>query len=245
MNTEKAMDMRISGSGKIPAGEYGKISISGSGQLVGHVRCASFSASGSGKGASIECGESLKVSGSVSFEEDIKAGQIGVSGAFHCGGDVKVQEGFSCSGSAKCKKNVACNNLSVSGALHVGGDIEAEQVNVNGNICCGGLLNGESVRIKYHKHMNIGSIGGSKIVIFPEEKKSFFNRLPLFSSLVAGDAEVTSSIEGDEIALEGVTCPRVTGRVVAIGANCSIELVQYSETVEISPDAKVGRTEKI
>jgi hypothetical protein len=33
--------------------------------------------------------------------------------------------------------------------------------------------------------------------------------------------------------------------VVAIGAGCVIELVQYSEQVEISPEAKVGRTERI
>ena len=52
-------------------------------------------------------------------------------------------------------------------------------------------------------------------------------------------------VDGDEIALEGVVAPRVSGRVVAIGADCEIELVQYSEQVEISPEAKVGRTERI
>ena len=54
-----------------------------------------------------------------------------------------------------------------------------------------------------------------------------------------------NSVEGDDIALEGVTAPRVSGRVVAIGEGCEIDLVQYSEQVEISPEAKVGRTEKI
>jgi hypothetical protein len=56
---------------------------------------------------------------------------------------------------------------------------------------------------------------------------------------------VSGSVEGDDIALEGVTCPRVTGRIVAIGAGCHVDLVQYSEKIEVSPDAKVGRTEQI
>ena len=72
--------------------------------------------------------------------------------------------------------------------------------------------------------------------------------MPLFSLLVGaahGSVSVSGSVEGDDIALEGVTCPRVTGRVVAIGAGCHVDLVQYSEKIEVSPDAKVGRTEQI
>lgn len=34
-------------------------------------------------------------------------------------------------------------------------------------------------------------------------------------------------------------------RVVAIGADCEIDLVQYTEEIEIRPDAKVGKIEKI
>ena len=70
----------------------------------------------------------------------------------------------------------------------------------------------------------------------------------MFSSLAKaadGIVRVKNSVEGDDIALEGVTAPRVSGRVVAIGEGCEIDLVQYSEQVEISPEAKVGRTEKI
>ena len=54
-----------------------------------------------------------------------------------------------------------------------------------------------------------------------------------------------NAIEADTIALENVKTPRVSGRIVAIGEDCEIDLVQYSEEIEISPKAKVGRTEKI
>ena len=51
--------------------------------------------------------------------------------------------------------------------------------------------------------------------------------------------------EGDDVLLSYVTCPRVSGTRVVIGKGCEIDLVQYSETVEISPGAKVRKIEKI
>ncbi len=242
------MDMRISGSGKVPAGEYNKVSISGSGALVGRVRCVAFSSSGASHGDSIECSDTFKVSGASSFSGDVKANYVGVSGSFSCGGDLVVEDKLSIAGSAKCKGNVKGNQLSIAGALKVGGDVEGEKVRIDGILDCAGLLNAEDIEIKFERGMEIGSIGGSKIVIFPQKPLKAVSKLPLFSALVkhaSKGVSVMNSIEGDEIALEGVTCPRVTGRVVAIEQGCNIDLIQYSENVEISPNAKVGRTEKI
>ena len=43
------MDMRISGSSTMPGGEYGKVSISGSGKVQGNLKCESLSCSGAGR----------------------------------------------------------------------------------------------------------------------------------------------------------------------------------------------------
>lgn len=242
------MNMHISGSGNIPAGEYEKISISGSGKLHGLVRCGSFSTSGSSSGEDIECAENFKVSGSSSFSGNVNAGYIGVSGSFSCGGEMLSKGKISCSGGAKCGKSIKCEELKVSGSIKAGGDVEAESIKIDGVINCAGLLNAEDIEIKFDRGMNIGSIGGSKIVIIREQRRRFGERLQLFSSLVKkanGNVCVEGPIEGDDIALEAVTCPRVTGRIVAIGEGCEINLVQYSDQVEISPKAKVGKTEKI
>lgn len=228
MNGE--MNMKMAGSGTIPAGEYNEVSVSGSSRLHGTVRCVSFSSSGSVKGENIECLDDFKVSGSASFSGNVKSKRIGVSG------------------SVKCGESVKCEELSVSGSMRVGGDVEAETVEIHGCINCEGLLNAEDVEIKFDTGMHIGSIGGSKIVIFSKNPVKPIKRLSLFASLCKSriaTVAVSSSVEGDEIALEYVTCPRVTGRVVAIGCGCDIELVQYSEIIEIHPDAKVGKTEKI
>jgi hypothetical protein len=74
--------------------------------------------------------------------------------------------------------------------------------------------------------------------------------MPLLSKLIGMGADgavtyISESIEGDVIALENVKAPLVIGRIVAIGAGCEIGLVQYSEAIEIDPDAKVEKQEKI
>ena len=89
--------------------------------------------------------------------------------------------------------------------------------------------------IYYSDAMDIGSIGGSKILIESERERNKKRH----------SVNVKSSIEGDEIEIEGVDTPRVSGKTVKIGDYCNIELVQYSDTFEASPKAKIGTVEKI
>jgi len=245
------MDLNISGSGQITPGEYEAIRVSGSAQLADAVRCKKLMVAGSANGYNLDCENEIHVSGSCFFSGNVTAGDVGISGGFSVDGDVEVTEKLAISGGMRCKGDVRCKQFHVSGSCKVAGDVEAELAKIRGALDCEGLLNAEEVEVEFDRDMELGSIGGSKIVIYKrhgDEKKKRI-RLPLFSSLLkkttTGQVCVKNSIEGDEIALEGVVTPRVSGRVVAIGADCEIELVQYSEQVEVSPEAKVGRTERI
>lgn len=245
------MDLNISGSGQITPGEYSTIRISGSGHLGDAVRCENLYVSGSANGSNLVCEKDFHISGSCGFSGKVTAGNVAISGGSSFKGDVEASERIAISGGASFGGDVKCKQLQISGKCKVSGDVETELAKVRGALDCEGLLNAEEVDIEFEKSMEVGSIGGSKIVIYKrhgEEKKKRV-RLPLFASLIkkttVGQVCVKNSIEGDEIALEGVVTPRVSGRVVAIGADCEIELVQYSEQVEISPEAKVGRTERI
>ena len=165
------MVMNISGSGKIPAGEYEKISVSGSGRLYGHVRSVYLKSSGSLTGESLECIEGITLSGSSAFSGEVKAETIWISGSFSCDENVTADGNFICSGSAKCKKNLKTNKLKLSGSLDVGEDIEAENVKAEGTLFCAGLLNAETIEIKFDKGMIIGSIGGSNISIIRNKRR--------------------------------------------------------------------------
>lgn len=245
--------MHISGSGHIPAGEYNeKISVSGSGKLDGNVRCTAFSGSGSARCAgSLECTEDVRVSGSAHVDGNVTANALSVSGAAHIGGDLTVKDSAKIAGATSVGGAVKASVLHCAGVLRAEKGIEAEEFRSAGAIHCGGLLNAETVDISMdgHAHSTVGSIGGGEIRVYLKKNgKSKKHRLPLLSRLLGGsDADLTVNelIEGDVIALEYVKVPTVVGRVVAIGAGCTVELVQYSEELEVDPDAKVERYEKI
>ncbi|MBR7101223.1 MAG: hypothetical protein IKC74_02945 [Clostridia bacterium] len=83
--------------------------------------------------------------------------------------------------------------------------------------------------------MNIGSIEGDKILIKRKRISIFLNR----------GVKISSLIKGEKVELEHVNCPLVIGKNVKIGKGCIIDLVQYSDTIEISHGARVERTEKL
>lgn len=244
------MDMKISGSGTVAAGEYDHIRISGSAKLGGSIRCQSFHCSGSAHcEGGIEAVKEIKVSGSAHFDQTVSAEEISVSGSAKIDEKCTAKGTLRISGSLRCDGEIKGNSVTVSGAARAA-SIEAEDVFVGGMITCEGLLNAENIEIKMSgAHSEIGSIGGSKIRIYPERHQKKITRLPLLSKMLGSgrrnDLSVKDSIEGDEIALEMVTAQTVVGRIVAIGEGCHIELVQYSEAIEISPDATVERQERV
>ena len=241
------MDMHISGSGKIPAGEYESISISGSGRLYGLVRCTSLGISGSAHGESVACSGNIRISGSGHFDRDVQANCLTVSGSANVGGDIIAAQEVRLAGGVQCSGSIKTGTLNAAGGLSVGSDMEAETAHVHGAVSCQGLLNAETVEIEMEGQSKIGSIGGSKILIYPKNSNPKKQRLSLFAKLSGKhrEARVEQSIEGDEIALINVICPRVSGRIVAVGEGCEIELLQYSEKYEIHEKAKVGKIEKI
>lgn len=244
--------MNISGSGRIAAGEYNeKISVSGSGRLNGNIRCIALSCSGSVKGdGSVDCAEDVRVSGSCHIEQDIKAKNISVSGALKMGGDAYAVETIRMSGAVKCEGSIKCTTLSCSGCVNVNKEIAAEEIRISGWVKCDGLMNAEKICIDMSGSNNtseVGSIGCSEIKVYNSNGGRKFGRVPIVKWFVkgSGDLKVAEAIEGDVVDIEYVTAPRVVGRIVTVGVGCEIELLQYSESVEIHPKAKVGKCEKI
>ena len=207
------MDMKVSGSGVLPGGEYESVKLSGAVKLAGDVTCTSFSSSGALQGQGINCLGKISISGSSKLG-DLSAEELAVSGAFACG-------------------TVKCTELSVKGAVSVAGDITAtESAVLQGAVSCKGLLSAERISIVFDSSTELVNIKGFSVSMAKESR-------------LAKNARVTNGVDADEISLTHVSCPRVSGKRVTIGKGCKIDLVEYSETVDISPDAEVVKTEKI
>lgn len=158
------MDMRISGSSTMPGGEYGKVSISGSGKVQGNLKCESLSCSGAGKvkgdmvAQNVSCSGSVKVEGSMDCRE-----KLSTSGSFQCTGPVEAQElkcsgsfqamgkvtggEFRISGAMRAEAGVHCREFRSSGSTRIQGDLEAEHVRLKGITEISGLLNAETIEI--------------------------------------------------------------------------------------------------
>jgi len=240
------IDMKISGNSTLPAGEYNEVKISGSGKLAGTVRCNEFSCSGAAKGqGDILCKGEVKTSGALKAEGSVSGSSIKVSGAMSV--DSASAEGdFKVSGALDAK-DVRAKELKISGVVKCG-TIEAERAKISGIVECGGLLNADTIEIDLGSaRSRVGAMGGSRVVVLAD-KGHRVHVLPIFSSIAGGrrgTLEVDDAIEADDIAIENVIAKRVTGRVVAVGAGCEIELVQYTGSCEIHPDARVGTAEQI
>lgn len=243
------IDMKISGSSTMPGGEYGKVSISGSGKIQGNLKCESLSCSGSGKvkgdvvaqnvscsgsakiEGSADCREKLSTSGSFQCNGTVKAQELKCSGSFHAQGKVTGGE-FRVSGVMEAEAGVHCREFRSSGSTCIRGDLEAEYVRLRGVTEISGLLNAETVEISAGAASKVGDIGGGTITVRREE-----NTWRIFGFSIGRSSNLeTNSIEGDRVELEYTTAKVVRGKQVIIGEGCKIDRVEYTETFQAQPD---------
>lgn len=242
--------MNFAGAGSLPGGVYDDlISISGSGKITGSASCKAFHCSGAGAvDGDLVCQEEYRCSGAGKVHGSLQAKTMHVSGSCKCDGTVTVIETLQASGAFHAGTTSA-GEFHGSGATTIDGDLSAETIRISGAIHCTGLLNGDSVDIRFGGNSQADNIGGSNIRIAPGESR--VNGISGFFRRMFGAEErtltfdVAGSVEGDEIYLEHVSAASVSGRVVTIGPGCNIGKLFYIESAEVSPDASVGYTEQL
>ena len=129
----------------------------------------------------------------------------------------------------------------------------AGPIGAGGKLQCTGLLNAETVAITLglEKH-NVNAIGGGSVKVEERPEGGMFG---IFGSPApfafpwgkppTGCLTVSESIEADQVDVVNTVCPMVSGRKVKIGRGCKIDLVRYSESIEVDPDAQVGKQENV
>lgn len=253
-----AQNYSIAGVGTLAAGEYDKISISGSGTIMGDVVCTGMHTAGSsGAKGKIDCKGAMHTSGSFHGEEDVTAEEVHTSGSSHFGANLTVSGLLRTSGSTHVCGNLEVKDASTSGSLHVEGTLTAEKIETSGKLevgkdCSaeefissgrleiGGLLNAETVRIELNSasDSHVDEIGGEKITITWKPISGFLSRL--FGGGRCGMLE-TNAIEGDEVHLEQVRAKVVRGRNVTIGSGSYVKLVEYTGTLQAADGATIEK----
>ncbi len=237
------MDLKVSGSSRIPGGEYGDVSVSGSLIITGGLKCENLHCSGSTRIAdALDCTEELHSSGSLDIGTDVSMAEGKFSGSFSCGGDLSCTEELGVSGMCSVGGRAQVGEVHISGALDVGEslkahsvhcsgklnvseDVEAEEFVSSGLINIEGLLNSEEVTIELGSSCCVGDMGGGSITVKKRWRGLGFgtNRPRL----------VVETVEGDEIHLEATHAETVRGKKVYIGKDCQIGCVEYSEKLTV------------
>lgn len=253
-------DAVISGSGTIGAGNYNDVRISGSGRILGDITGVQVKVSGSAKfNGKVECegfhcsgstkclndveAKKLTVSGSMNVEGRVTGGDVTISGSFKTNNDLNVKS-LNISGSMKTAGMVKSEVITVYGSLSTEKGSECEVFTAKGHLSMNGLLNAENVKITHGGFSYVPEIGGETIEISRFDNRNFFTRL--LSKLFTARSNFKSElIEGSAIKLDYTNASVVRGDAVTIGPKCNINLVEYTEDIQVHPTAKVKEVKKI
>lgn len=244
-------NLSFAGAGTITSGEYGRVSVSGSGKINGDISCESFSASGScGGTGNIKCDGDFKCSGAMHLTgEVICGGEFKVSGSSSFDGDIEAHV-IRIAGAVK-GRNFRADIIKLAGAIGANGDVEAEEAHISGGGDISGLLNAEKIDIRFNGNSNrlkVGSIGGSEITVDHDSSVNSEIRIfgiPIYSKRSSGGKLIAGTIEGDSITLNVTEADVVRGKNIIIGKGCKINRVEYSESYECDESSEVNEAVKI
>lgn len=215
-------DFKIAGSGCMVSGEYGKVSISGSGKISGNISCESIHISGSAKSeGNVDCKAEARISGSFKCK-DLSCTELKVAGSAKFG-------------------ELKCGTVKISGSVSAD-SIEADTVSTSGKIEVKGLLNAESITIS--GGAKIGSIGCTELKVNSDchTVKIFWGLIEVHKS--EDEGLKTELIEGDKIDICYTQADIVRGADIIIGKGCRIHRVEYTGTCTVDSEATVDELEK-
>jgi len=228
----------IAGAGKVAGGEYHTVKISGSGRVEGDLVAEELRIAGAGK---VEGGAKVKelvVSGTARFEGPVEADALQIAGACKIEAELSAKEAR-VAGALKVEGGVKAHYFKASGGLKVEGNLEADLVSLAGKVTITGLLAADRVEMRLEDASFVQEIGGERIEIRRRARgKGLLEELGLHFFRRPGTLQATS-IEGDEVYLEGTQAKLVRGKEVHIGPGCRIERVEYEESLRVHPESRV------
>lgn len=227
----------ILGKGDISGGTYETVKFLGKGRVAGNVTAKKLTFQGSGTIAGDSAVDVIEGTGSGVFEGTVEADAFSFSGKASVGGDLRAR------------------TVQWVGTYEVDRDVVGEEFRVKGGFDVGGRLQAERITIELADDAKADSIAGTSVAVrvATDEKDT---KISLGQGGVLKAVSITSggrtrevrlevgSVEADTVSLEATTAAKVSGRNVTIGSGCEIGTVEYTGSLEVADDARVGETVK-
>jgi len=244
---EGLKNLKLSGSARVSGGNYDEVRVSGSAHIDGDVTCNSMKLSGSAHlNGAIKAGE-CKISGSAHINGALDTRRVNISGSCDTGADLTAEEEIAISGGVKIGGGMKAKAIKLSGGIKVGAGIECEEMEVSGAFTVKGLINAGKLTVKLAGKSSADEIGGEEIIVTRGNGVQPFNVFGVDIAALAGfrGTLTVNAVEGSYVRLENTAAKAVRGETVEIGAGCEIERVEYSGSLTVDENAKVGDRVKI
>jgi cytoskeletal protein CcmA (bactofilin family) len=238
METKKRGDLLINGFGSSNGGSFHAVTINGKGTVTGDVECAELDFNGSGSITGDIVVNHARINGHGKINGNMESQVLSVEGEAGVTGNLRVKK-LKVSGKVKVGGKIKGEEIKIKGRLTVGEDCEAEMFKAESQFTIGGLLNADLIDITLFADCHAKEIGGQTILI--KQKNSL---LGFFKPFVRTQLS-TECIEGDKIEIENTKAGMVRGNQVVIGANCEIEVVEYSGEFTMDKNSIVKDIRKI
>ncbi len=256
----------VAGSGRIEGDvDANLIKTAGSCRIEGDVKAKELKTAGSCRVSGDVRAERMKTAGSCAIEGDVHADEVKIAGTQTIEGSLKAKE-ITSAGSLKVAEDVEAEKFLSRGGFEIGGLLSAEEIKIElggGKVTeiggtrievrrRGGAFWGWRRAPRVHIHLERGPEGLSETLesIFEElghigeEVERAVGLGQAFGWSRGSGYLEADTIEGDEIFLENTRARVVRGKKVQIGEGCEIELIEYSESLEIAPGAQVKEQKK-
>ncbi|AST91564.1 MULTISPECIES: polymer-forming cytoskeletal protein [Sutcliffiella] len=247
MEEQKVLqDLKINGSMVVSGGSFNEVSINGKGTINGDVQCKEFKINGACDVNGKLKAETGVIRGNTNVEEDLYIGDFSVYGNATLQGNLYTSL-FNVKGSCSVEKSINAEVIKPYGRLKVGDSCRADNfiargvfdindtldskiidVTINGGKCSANVIKGEQVSVKLK-----GEEGFLKVL------KSLFSFGDDRGTLKANE------IIGNDIQLAATKAKLVKGDRITLNDGCDIELVEYTESLEIVGKARVIESKKV
>jgi len=228
--------LKLSGKGAFAGGVYDEVSVSGSGRTGGDLEAATIHIAGSCMMEGRVKAGAFDASGSFNVGRDLEAKTLRGAGTGEVGGDVRA-ETLKFSGRLIAGGTVKAREATISGFAECGGNLEADQLQLGGAFDVGGSVSGQRIQIALAGHSRASEIVAPEIVV---RRASWRWQMLDFAWRRSTALLSAETIEGETVHLEATRAGTVSGRQVTIGPGCRIEVVEYSESLHIDPQADVA-----
>lgn len=198
--------LRIAGFGRAGGGRYGRVVISGSGEVDGDVEA-----------------EQVRVAGSALFDGDVRTRDASVSGAVKVRGNLKAER-LHAAGAFDVLGRVEAEVAAIAGVLKAG-EVKARELKLSGTFRVGGKIEGERVSLRLSDDAEAGEVKASLLEVRMGERGSLLLRV--LRSLLSGErvpSLTASKIEAKEAVFDGVVVKAsVAADVVKLRGGARVE----------------------